>query len=200
MARGSRDISEKFASGHLLIATITRARLQAHCDGSSQFESQADARRSVARLFRKRAPTDGNVTAALAELAVIRHYPGSETNLDLAGCDFRVGRRRFEVKSICGRNLKFLLNRAPHDFGMNYSRPPHYYVFVRIRELGFHLSARVLVAYRIRVCAAAEMKSVLQRIRARRGSVPMLGRYLKLLPSDLGFPPEARGRRVSVFM
>jgi hypothetical protein len=195
----TRTLSRKFATAELLVAVVSRTKLQAHCERSPQFESEADARRSVARLFRTRARVDGNVSSALAELVVFRHFPGSETNLGLAGCDFRLGRRRFEVKSIYGRNLKFLLNRASHDSEVHYSRPPHYYVFVRSRELGFVLPATVLVAYRARVCAAAKLESVLRGIRARRGSVPMLGQYLKLLPSDLGFPPEARGRRVSIF-
>jgi len=103
----------------------------------------------VRHLFETRTAADGNVSAALAEVAAMRNYPGAEAYLGLT-------RIRFEVKSIQGRNIKFLLNRSSQDNGFRVFPSSHYYLFVRIRAI------RCPQGCAARIGAAADLKRIVQ--------------------------------------
>ena len=169
--------------------------LRAAC-AAEQFESERDARTAVKRLFDSGIGFRGNVTSVLAELLVLRRYPAAKAfnkadpnQFLYSGCDFFLRGKRYEVKSVGRANGKFLLNLGPHGGRPNHRfGAPHVYVFVRFLRIETHSARDLLVTYDTRVFSGRRLKTVFASIRKRRGQLARFGSYIKLLPSDLGFP------------
>ena len=181
---------------------ISKATLLRNARQANQFLSPKDADILVRRFFRTGNSARGNVTSVIGEIVARRRYRKimkcreDDIGSSFPGCDFVVGDRRYEVKSIVKPNRQFFVNCGPYDGRRRRCVfPPHEYVFVRFLRINRDRDG-VGVLYHMLTLSRRKLMALGRKIRSARGRKAQLGAYTKVNASELGFPslrdPEIR--------